>query len=70
MIDHTQLCAGRVLAQMSKPCLAAICMMSVGTLSAVESGRAFDTNPQAVEAVRKALELNGIRFTTNGAERI
>lgn len=64
-----QLYVARRLAGFSRRTLAALCMMSVGTLAAVEEGRAYETNPGAVDAVRKTLELHGIRFTPEGATR-
>jgi transcriptional regulator with XRE-family HTH domain len=70
MINSRQLAAGRVLLGMTIPALAGLCMMSAGTVAAVERGEAKTKNPTAVEAVRKALEMNGVRFTETGAERV
>jgi transcriptional regulator with XRE-family HTH domain len=70
MINSRQLAAGRILLGMSIPALAGLCMMSAGTVMAVESGEATKKNPTAVEAVRRTLEMNGVRFTETGAERV
>jgi len=70
MIDSKQLAAGRILAGLSRTGLAAMCMMSVGTLTAVETGMAGSKTETAAEAVRKTLEFHGIRFTETGAERV
>jgi transcriptional regulator with XRE-family HTH domain len=70
MIACNQLAHGRLLANISRRSLASLCLMSVGTLAAVEAGEAHETNPTAVERVQKTLELNGIRFTAEGAVRV
>lgn len=70
MVDYKQLAAGRILAGIPQTALAAMCMMSVGTIAAIESGSRANTEAPAVAAIKRTLEFHGIRFTETGAERI
>lgn len=70
MVNYKQLTAGRVLAGISQTALAAMCMMSVGTIAAIEDGSGSETETPAVAAMKRTLEFHGIRFTETGAERV